>query len=546
MKKIIVFFTAGFFLITSVMFTGCMDDTLPTNFVTADQVQQSAKATEALLWAIPAFTNNFNSQGNESHWDWGLGSIFKILDVMTEDYTVISSGFDWYSTWASNTNQGEGWAATQFHWNFFWRYIQTSNNLISALSGADHDAMTPIQQSYLGMAYAFRAYQYLFAAQMYEFLENDVTNRINTAGNDVWQLTIPIVNENTTEEQARNNPRVPRKAMFDFIMDDLDNAVKLMSGTVERPNPTRPSKVMPSVAVAYGLIARANMWVGNYPQAAEFARKAINEGGHRPLTRAEWHNTTTGFNTLATPSWMWGSQMMPEDRVVISGILNWTSWMSNEARYGYCAAGPTQRINVSTYDRISNDDWRKLTWKAPAGHPLAGQSMWIDPAWGATRQDHAATKFRPNEGNVTTFSVGSSSAYPKMRIEEMYFIEAEAVAHTNDAAGKELLESFMRQYRYDTYECIPTDKDGIIDEIFFQKRVEFWGEGIVFFDWKRLNKPVTRGYVGTNFPDARRFNTTTRPGWMNLSIVRTEKNTNEALEGFENPDPSGEYIPWVE
>ncbi|WP_262710078.1 hypothetical protein [Duncaniella dubosii] len=30
-----------------------------------------------------------------------------------------------------------------------------------------------------------------------------------------------------------------------------------------------------------------------------------------------------------------------------------------------------------------------------------------------------------------------------MRIEEMYLIEAEAVAHSNPAQGKELLENFM-------------------------------------------------------------------------------------------------------
>jgi len=142
------------------------------------------------------------------------------------------------------------------------------------------------------------------------------------------------------------------------------------------------------------------------------------------------------------------------------------------------------------------------------------------------------------------FKVGAASAFPIMRVEEMYFIEAEAAAHQNAANGKALLENFMKTYRYASYACPATDTEGVVSEIFLQKRVELWGEGTSYFDYKRLNKPVTRGYTGTNFPDARRFNTTTRPAWMNFCIVQTEENNNTALKNFDNPDPSGLYTPW--
>ena len=67
----------------------------------------------------------------------------------------------------------------------------------------------------------------------------------------------------------------------------------------------------------------------------------------------------------------------------------------------------------------------------------------------------------------------------------------------------------------------------------FSKRVELWGEGQSFFDIKRLNLPVTRGYAGTLHHTIGRFNTTTRPAWMNFCIVRSEGNNNTALVGFE-------------
>ena len=80
-----------------------------------------------------------------------------------------------------------------------------------------------------------------------------------------------------------------------------------------------------------------------------------------------------------------------------------------------------------------------------------------------------------------------------------------------------------------------------INEIVFQKRVELLGEGLSFFDYKRLDMDVTRNYEGTNVDSKRAFNTTGRPAWMNFCIVITEKNNNAALKGFENDDPSGLY-----
>lgn len=49
-----------------------------------------------------------------------------------------------------------------------------------------------------------------------------------------------------------------------------------------------------------------------------------------------------------------------------------------------------------------------------------------------------------------------------MRVEEMYFILAEAKAHTqNVEAGKMVLTDFMNTYRYTdgSYQCAATDMD---------------------------------------------------------------------------------------
>ena len=521
----------------SVSMTGCIDETFPTDVATDEQLTSSSKATEALLWAMPAFLNKYDvlGQGGSAGYDWGYGSIMHIRDIMTEDMPVVSSNYDHYSAWEGNYYIGPRYMSTQYIWNYFWKYVQTSNNIIMALNPETADAT---QLDYLGVGYAFRAHSYLDMAQMFEFLENDGTDAVNASGNNVLNLTVPIVKEDVTEEAARNNPRATRQEMFDFILSDLDNAEQYIV------NLDRTVKTLPDLSVVYGLKARLYMWVADYPKAQEYARKAIDTSGATPMTRDQWLSTTNGFNDISVSSWLWGSQMQAEDDVVKSALLNWTSWSSNEAVFGYASAGPINMINVALYNKIADTDFRKLAWKAPAGSALEGQNTYCG-SMGASLPDYASLKFRPAQGNGDVSTTGAASAYPLMRVEEMYLIEAEAAAHQNATQGRDLLNSFMQTYRDAKYNCTASSTDAVVNEVVLQKRIELWGEGLTFFDVKRLNMSVTRGYSGTNFSEERRLNTNGRPAWMNICIVQTEENNNSALIGYENPDPSDVYTPWT-
>ena len=213
-------------------------------------------------------------------------------------------------------------------------------------------------------------------------------------------------------------------------------------------------------------------------------------------------------------------------------------------------------IGKSFYDKISDTDWRKTMWKAPAGSPLEAKNKYIDGS--ADKIDfkkripvYGSLKFRPAEGNYVNSSIGPITAYPLMRVEEMYFIQFEAAERLAAGSGIQLLTNFMKKYRDPEYKFDTTKDYGFtgnkaIDEILFQKRIELWGEGLSFFDIKRANVSVTRGYPGTNFFEQWRFNTKGRPAWMNFCIVDLETNDNPAIAGYNNPDPSMAYKPWQE
>ena len=463
-----------------------------------------------------------------NHNEFGYSALMHIRDVMTGDMTVVSTGYDWFLAWASNRSMGEGYIYCQYIWNFYRDMIYKVNEVIAnAEKATDSDGTK-------GVAHAFRAMLYLDAARMYEFLPNDRTSNINEAGNNVENLTLPIVKDAILPRNpVIDIPRATRNEMFDFILSELDKAQELI------PLVKDANKEIPHLDAVYGLKARLYMWVGDYNNARKYARLAIENSNAQVMTERDCLDKSDGFNTM--DKWMWGSQFTEESRAVSSGIVNWTSWMSPEAQFGYSAAGAIAMIDAAMYERISNNDFRKLMFKAPAGHTLENRVDYIDSYAAGAFPVYTAIKFRPNDGNAEDYKVGAASAYPLMRLEEMYFIEAEAAEHLVAGEGIALLKEFMTKHRDSSY-TVNANADAI-EEIVFQKRVELWGEGQTFFDIKRLNMSVTRGYEGSNVDHSRTFNTNGRPAWMNTCFVTTAKKENTAIEGYENPDPSDLYDP---
>lgn len=144
----------GLSCVSAVVLTGCIDETLPTHQATDEQLSSSSKATEALLWAMPAFANNYKTVDGGDY-DWGYGSLMHIRDVMTDEMVIIESGYDHYSAWEHNQYIGPNYLSTQFIWNYFWKFVQTTNNMIGAINP---ESASETQLGYLGAAYGYRAF----------------------------------------------------------------------------------------------------------------------------------------------------------------------------------------------------------------------------------------------------------------------------------------------------------------------------------------------------------------------------------------------------
>ena len=145
-------------------------------------------------------------------------------------------------------------------------------------------------------------------------------------------------------------------------------------------------------------------------------------------------------------------------------------------------------------------------------------------------------KFRPHNGDYQLEDVGGAVDFPAMRVEEMYFIKAEALMHTQGLnAAKAALEEIVKT-RNPLYSCIASSNADFIEELAFQKAIEFWGEGRNYFDAKRLELGIHRGYKGTScerYQQALDMNGVYvgwTPGWN-----QAELNTNHVLLHYNNP-----------
>lgn len=537
MKKIFKYLgSSASIAICALGLTGCVEETLPQSDVATDKiVAESTSATEGIANGMPAYASDVWS--TNSHCYFGYPAEMIVRDMLTGDYTHVGeTGYSHFISWGRNQSMGQDYMKQQFHWNYYYGFLGSVNGVIRAI---DEETAAAGPLAYLGTALAYRAMLYLDLARMYEFLPNDIfTEGKNSEGTTVLNLTVPIVDDKITEAEAENNPRVTREEMFEFILGDLDKAEKYIVNLTNRS-----SNSMPDLACVYGLKARLYMWVENYPKAQEFARKAIDAATVSPITESVALNLSTGYNRFS--DFMWSIVQNSETYAVQTGIINWTSWVSNQTTFGYTGASTALYVCIdkSMYERISDTDWRKKQWVAPAGSALEGQSNYMSEADRQLIPAYASLKFRPNEADAEDYLIGASSAVPMMRVEEMYFIEAEAAEHVSAGTGIALLTDFMKQYRDPAYAFKGGDA---IDEIVFQKRVELWGEGHTFFDIKRLNMSVTRGYEGTNWADSQsQLNTNGRPAWTNYVIVATEAASNKALVNYNNPDPSDAYAPWA-
>ena len=554
MKFTKIFTTTAVALGAVVALSGCIRETFPKESAITESQLMTGDASVVLETLLPGIHTGLTSTaGAYEHTDYGYAGWSAYHDF--ECKNVVPNG--WLMGNNPNYNRfmtgdrGLGYAPNSIMsamtWMGYYPTIRSCNQIID-LAGDNEE-----YAKYRGIAKAYRAMLYLDLARLFEPLYAEVD--INAAAYeqgclDAQGLTVPIVTEDTTEELAKNNNRATREEIFNFIFADLADAEACLAEYVqEKP-------FYPTLAVVHGLYARAYMWLGcedfvndglngehpsgnaAYELAKQHAEKALQYSGGAIMTEDQWTNTTTGFNTVV-PAWM--MSVVTSAETIVSNLHQHPAHFAPEAQYGY-AQYVSLGVSKQVYDNLSNTDFRKNLIKGPETTLADFQEYTSikDEGYFDVLAPYTFFKFRPGNAAQTDSTVGGSIALPLMRNEEMYFILLEATYHLNgaDAAMIDLMD-FVRTNRDPNYAIKQSD---ILREIIDQKALEFWGEGIVMYDMKRLNMGVNCGFKDSNYYVEARHNSDGRLPWWTYCIPQGELERNEGITK-NNPDPSESLKP---
>ncbi len=445
--------------------------------------------------------------------DFGFIMMALSQDFEGADMIGADNGYNWFSAACEYSSRTPSYANPYIRYVTPYTLIGMVKDILATIPEDTEDASLINMKA---QAKTLRAYSYLSLAPYFQGSYETSKDK----------PCVPVLSDTV---DVTNNPRATVEQVYNVIVDDLTWAI-------DHLDETRSSKAYVNANVAYGLRARAYLAMGKGAEAAADAEKAMQ--GYEPASIAEVSVPT--FCDMEEHNWIWAIDIT-DDQANYFGYGTAPSWLSAFCGDGYGAAcGTTAMINKLLWDKIPATDVRKGWWIDENLH----SPNWADLTWGTAKGDEIANLVLDDGSKVelppyTNIKFGMKSGvgstlnnndWPLMRVEEMILIQAEGYAISgNEAKAKEILTNFVKTYRDPSY-TIPSGRT-LRDEIWFQRRVELWGEGFAVSDARRLNKPIVRfhGPNTTNYADAFQFNIAADDGWLNMRFPQSEMDNNRAI-----------------
>lgn len=465
MKKInISILTASILLLSSSCGKDYLD-TVPTSQVAADQAFSSITSANAALNGIFRFmferttVVTWNVQNKP-----GVTGILLGADFMGEDLGISSA--NWYTSTGEGNWQGgqsDTHKANEYYYRTFYKMIGDANQIIANVDKIV--ASEADKNSVLAQALTLRAYAYSYLVQFYA-KRYDGTK----ANND--QLGVPLMLK--PEDVAL--PRSTVQDVYKQIVADLDKAISL--GVKSRQN-----KSLINSDVAKGLRARVALTMQDYPNAIKYAKEIVDSKAFPLMSVADYQK---GFNDANIGEIMWATMPTVDQDDTFGSYFAQIGYNVNTS---FMRANP-KRINSALYAKISSTDVRKKMWE-----PKPTEANFPLPLSSFSRQEYMSKKFSVKTPGTALGDV------TLLRSSEMYLILAEAYASSNQST---LAQDILFEYaKVRDPEAVKSTKTGValLEDIWINRRTEFWGEGFRFFDLKRLNQPLNRNSV-PNFVSA--------------------------------------------
>ena len=369
---------------------------------------------------------------------------------------------------------------TEYMWHYYYKLISNANSILYYVNPES----SPKFKYIYAQALTYRAYSYLQLLQFYSPRWCD--SQGGSADGVPLRLSI---------SSTGDCPLSSMLACYEQIYRDLDNAIAYYQASGITRGENENHKI--NIDAAYAIYARTALTREDWDTAARYAALAR---AHYPLM-----NTTeylSGFNTVNS-EWIWSIYDSAEESLGNSSLAARLAYNSNSTlvcTYPAC-------INRELLDALPATDIRRdLFFDIGENFAYVNTQGVKNNGLCASALAAFAREWYPDlstSANVYAYMSFKFKCIDKIgampfnlfRSSEMYLIEAEANCHltpSKEAEARQLLKELIRDSGRDPqYTC---DKSGqaLLDEIKFYRRIELWGEGFSWFDYKRRKDTIVR------------------------------------------------------
>jgi len=281
-------------------------------------------------------------------------------------------------------------------------------------------------------------------------------------------------------DESSFEPRGTIEEGYQLVLDDLQTALVHLAAGGDVTFPYRFTELS-----VRALLARVNLYMGNWQQAADYAEEVIQTS---PVGLVDKDNYMDAFTQAPGAESILETAFTDDDRPHVNNSVQGVAWRSPCGTFGYG-------------DVILRHDLLELLMTNHSNKgDVRGEIRWMDE----DPNDLGIAFEHDKDGEDVVFSNkfgGHRGEYywddaPVIRMAEMYLIAAEAYAELNDPdQSRHYLEEF-REHRMDE-EHAGVDLDTheeLIDLVLTERRLEFYSEmSHRWFDLRRRGMDITKG-----------------------------------------------------
>ena len=367
---------------------------------------------------------------------------------------------------------------TVYMWHYYYKIISNANTILHYVNPESSHKFKYIY----AQALTYRAYCYLQLLQFYSPRWCDSEN--GSADGVVLRLDL---------SSTGDCPLFSMLTCYEQVYKDLDNAIAYYQASEITRGDNENHKV--NIDAAYSIYARAALTREDWQTAAHYA--ALARANYPLMTASEYRD---GFSTVNS-EWIWSIYDSAEESLggaSLAARLAYNSSSELVCTYPAC-------INRELYNELPETDIRRELFLDPGGYSYNTTGIAGNGLGGSELTAHARSLYPDLSSTAKIYAYMSfkfkcidrvgAMPFNLFRSSEMYLIEAEANCHltpTKETEAQQLMNELIAGSGRDPQYTCGKSGQALLDEIKFYRRIELWGEGFSWFDYKRHKDTLVR------------------------------------------------------